>query len=105
MNMKKILKTVPSLQPSDLRKIVDILLQNDVLHVTANGDLAISRDLYELTLYDLYAIIPPGFAGDENGTLISDGNSLNLEAISRGVSDCLKSTLNMPLATLLEDLN
>ena len=105
MNMKKILKTVPSLQPSDLRKIVDILLQNDVLHVTANGDLAISRDLYELTLYDLYTIIPPGFAGDENGTLISDGNSLNLEAISRGVSDCLKSTLNMPLATLLEDLN
>ncbi len=105
MNMKKILKTVHSLQPSDLRKIVDILLQNDVVHVTANGDLAVSRDLYTLSIYDLYTIIPPGFVGDENGSLISDGNNVHLETISRGVSDCLKNNLNMPVATLLDDIN
>ena len=105
MNMKKILKTVHSLQPSDLRKIVDILLQNDVVHVTANGDMAVSRDLYTLSIYDLYTIIPPGFVGDENGSLISDGNNVHLETISRGVSDCLKNNLNMPVATLLDDIN
>ena len=105
MNMKKILKTVHSLQPSDLRKIVDILLQNDVVHVTANGDLAVSRDLYTLSIYDLYTIIPPGFVGDENGSLISDGNNVHLETISMGVSDCLKNNLNMPVATLLDDIN
>jgi len=105
MNMKKILKAVHSVQPSGLRNIVDILLRNDFVHVTANGDLAVSRDLYTLTLYDLYTIIPPGFAGDEIGSLISDGNSVHLKTISTGVSECLKSSMNMPLATLLEDIN
>jgi membrane protein len=105
MNMKSLLKTVHSVSPSDLRKIIDILLQNDVVHVTANGDLAVSRDLYALTLYDLYAIIPPGFASEENGSLISDGNSVHLETINRGVSECLKSTMDMPVATLLDDIN
>ena len=105
MNMKKILKTVYALQPSDLRKIIDILLQHDVVHITANGDLAVSRDLYVLTLYDLYAILPPGFTSDENASLISEGNSVHLETIRKGVSDCLKNTLNMPVAALLEDIN
>jgi len=105
INMKKILKSVYLIQPSDVRKIVDILLQNDFLHVTANGDLAVSRDLYTLTLYDLYAIIPPGFAGDENGSLISVVNSVHLKSISNGVSECLKSRMDMPVATLLEDIN
>jgi len=105
MNMKKILKMVYALQPSDLRKIIDILLQHDVVHITANGDLAVSRDLYVLTLYDLYAILPPGFTSDENASLISEGNSVHLETIRKGVSDCLKNTLNMPVAALLEDIN
>jgi len=105
MNMKKNYESCSSVQPSGLRNIVDILLRNDFVHVTANGDLAVSRDLYTLTLYDLYTIIPPGFAGDEIGSLISDGNSVHLKTISTGVSECLKSSMNMPLATLLEDIN
>ncbi len=104
-NMNKILKTVHSVQPSDLRKIVDILLQNNFIHVTANGDLSVSRDLYTLTLFDLYAIMPQGLSGDENGSLISGGNSVHLETISRGVSECLKSSMDMSIATLLEDNN
>ena len=104
-NMNKILKTVHSVQPSDLRKIVDILLQNNFIHVTANGDLSVSRDLYSLTLFDLYAIMPQGLSGDENGSLISGGNSVHLETISRGVSECLKSSMDMSIATLLEDNN
>lgn len=105
MNMKKILKVEHALTPSGLRKIVDILLLNDLIHLTANGALAVSRDLYLLTLYDLYAIVPPGFWSDENGSLISGGNSVHLETIGRGVTDCLKSSMNLPLAPLLEDIN
>ena len=104
-NMNKILKTVHSVQPSDLRKIVDILLQNNFIHVTANGDLSVSRDLYTLTLFDLYAIMPQGLSGYDNGSLISGGNSVHLETISRGVSECLKSSMDMSIATLLEDNN
>ena len=89
-NMNKILKTVHSVQPSDLRKIVDILLQNNFIHVTANGDLSVSRDLYTLTLFDLYAIMPQGLSGDENGSLISGGNSVHLKTIGRGVSSFIK---------------
>jgi len=105
INMKKILKTVHSVQPSDLRKIVDALLQNNIIHVTANGDLSVSRDLYALTLYDLYAIMPQGLSGDENGSLISGGNSVHLETISRGVSESLKGSMDISIATLLEDNN
>ena len=105
INMKKILKSDLSVNPSELRKIVDILLQNNLIHVTANGDLAVSRDLYTMTLYDLYSIIPPTFDGAENGSLISASNSVHLKTISRGVVECLKSSMDMPLATLLEDSN
>jgi membrane protein len=105
MNMKKILKVIDGLTPSGLRKVVDILLQNDLLHLTVNGDLAISRDLYVLTLYDLYTIIPSGFWSDENGSLISGGNSVHLRTISMGVMECLKSSMDLPLAPLIEDIN
>ncbi len=104
-NMKKILKSVRSASPSSLRKIVDILLQNNFIHVTANGNLAVSRDLYALTLYDLYTVIPPEFPGYENGALISGANNVHLETISREVSDSLERTMNMPLAPLLEEIN
>jgi membrane protein len=105
INMQKILKVVHGQSPAGLRKIVDILLQNDLLHLTVNGDFAISRDLYVMTLYDLYAIIPPGFWSDENGSLISGGNSVHLKTISKGVTESLKSSMDLPLAPLLEDIN
>jgi membrane protein len=105
MNMKKILKALHPVTPSILREIIDVLLQNDFIHVTANGDLAISRDLYTLKLFDLYEIIPPGFADHENGSLDSRGNSVHLGTISRRVSSSLKSSMDIPLVTLLEDIN
>jgi membrane protein len=104
VNSKKILKVVHGVTPSGLRKIVDMLLENDVIHVTVNGNLAFSRDPYLLTLYDLYKIIPSGFSWDENGSLISEGNSLHLKAITQGVTDCLKNSMNIPVITLFEDI-
>ncbi len=105
VNMKRILKIVHGLTPTGLRKIVDILLQNELIHLTVNGDFSVSRDLYVLTLFDLYAIIPAGFWADENGSLISGSNSVHLESISRGVTECLKHSMDLPLAPLLEDIN
>ena len=103
--MKKILKAVHGINPSSLRKIVDILLENELIHMTVNGDLAVGRDFYVLTLYDLYRVIPSGFWNDENDSLISGCNSVHLETISRGVTECLKSRMERPLAPLLEDIN
>ena len=105
INMKKILKVFHGLTPTGLRKIVDILLQNDLIHLTVNGDFSVSRDLYVLTLFDLYAIIPAGFWADENGSLISGSNSVHLNSISRGVTECLKNSMDLPLAPLLQDIN
>ena len=105
INMKKIMKVVHGIPPSGFRKIVDILLQNDFIHLTANGDFAVSRDPHVLTLFDLYAIIPAGFWTDENGSLISGGNNVHLKSISREVTDCLKCSMDRPLASLFEDIN
>lgn len=105
MNMKKILKSLHPATPSILREIVDMLLRNDIIHVTAGGDLATSRDLHSLKLYDLYEIVPPGFGLSENGLMDFRGNSVHLETIGRGVSESLKSCMDIPLFTLLEDNN
>ena len=107
VNMKKIVKSLSAAGPSVLRTIVDILLQNNLIHGTANGDLAISRDLYSLTLYDLYAIIPRGIIGErnQNGLLISESKNVHLSSISKGVTECLKGSMNVSLAALLEDSN
>jgi membrane protein len=102
-NMKKILKEAHPLTPSILREIVTILLQNHFILVTAGGDLAVSRDLHMLKLYDLYEIIPPGFGAIENGVMDIRGNSVHLETISKSVSDGLKSSMDIPLVTLLEE--
>ena len=104
-NMKKLLKALHPRDPSVLRKIVDILLDNDWIHVTANGDLAVSRDLHLLKLYDLYALIPPGFAQEENSAMESGVNSVHLEMIGRGVTACLNSSMDLPLVTLLDEGN
>ncbi|TLU83577.1 MAG: YihY family inner membrane protein [Chlorobium sp.] len=103
MNMRKIVKSVPSVDPSGLRKIVDILLQNDLIHVTANGDLAVSRDLYALTLFDLYTIMPTEVLGLQNDLLISESKNVHLSTISKGVTECLKSSMDISLAVMLED--
>ncbi|MEI8032205.1 MAG: YihY family inner membrane protein [Chlorobiaceae bacterium] len=104
-NMKKILKALHPSDPSLLRRVVDLLLDNDWIHITANGDLAVSRDLHLFTLYDLYALIPPGFMGEENITMESGFNSVHLSSIKRGVTSSLKSCMDQPLVTILDQGN
>ena len=104
-NMKKILKLHHAENSAQLRKVVELLLQNNFVHGTANGDLAISGDLYTTTLFDLYSAIPQGFTSDENGALISESNSVPLQAIQSEVTAALKSSMNITLAALLEESN
>jgi len=103
--MKKMVKLNHGISPIDVRKVVELLQQSDVLHSTAGGDLAISADLYSFTLFNLYTIIPQDLHVDANGTLISESNNVHLEAISRDVVASLKSSMNMPLVALFEERN
>ncbi|TLU82736.1 MAG: YihY family inner membrane protein [Chlorobium sp.] len=106
VNMKKIVKSIRRSNPSVLRKIVDILLQKRIVHTTANGEVAVSRDLYKLSLYELYSIIPPGFAaGEENSVMVSAGKNVHFDTIYCRVTECLKNTMDMPVSGLLEDIN
>jgi len=105
LNMKKIVKLNHAVNSAKLREVVELLLQNDLVHGTANGDLAISRDLYATTLFDLFTIIPQGFESVEKDSLISESNNVHLESIGRGVTKSLKSSMNISLAALLEESN
>ena len=105
LNMKKIVKLNHAVNSAKLREVVELLLQNDLVHGTANGDLAISRDLYATTLFDLFTIIPQGFESVEKDSLISESNNVHLESIGRGVTESLKSSMNISLAALLEESN
>jgi membrane protein len=105
LNMKKIVKSNHSVHPSRIREVVEMLLQNDLIHGTAHGDLAISRDLYATTLFDLFTIIPQGFESIEKDSLNSESNNVHLESIGRGVTESLKSSMNISLAALLEESN
>jgi len=105
LNMKKIVKSNHQVHPARLREVVEMLLQNDLVHGTTNGDLAISRDLYTTTLFDLFSIIPQGFESVEKDSLISESNNVHLETISREVTESLKCSMNISLAALFEESN
>jgi len=105
LNMKKIVKSNNSVHAARLREVVEMLIQNDLVHGTTNGDLAISRDLYTTTLFDLFTIIPPGFESVEKCSLISESNNVHLDSIGREVTESLKCSMNISLAALLEESN
>lgn len=106
VNMRKLVRGSLKFNPAFLRKIVDILLHQKLLHVTANGDLAVSRDLHNVSLYDLYRAIPPGFiSGDENMKMESAGKNVHFDTIQEGVTGCMKNSMDVPLASLIEEIN
>lgn len=106
MTMRRLVKGSLQHNPSLLRKIVDILLQQKLVHVTANGELAVSRDLHRMSLYELYRVIPPGLVpGDEISPLDSSGKNVHFETIEKKVSECMKINMEVTLATLAEEFN
>jgi membrane protein len=102
LNMKRMLVPPASVDRTKLRRIVDFLLQNDVIHLTARGELSVSGDLHSLTLYDLYARIPPDIIRGENGDGTAGGGDA-LDLVRDRVREALREGMQVPLATLLQD--
>ncbi|MBV5328362.1 MAG: YihY family inner membrane protein [Chlorobium sp.] len=102
LSMKSIMKKKRALQPSRARSIVDLLLQAGIVHGTANAEFAVSSDLYETTLFDLYTKIPGGFGANESETR-GNGGAILPESIGHNVTAGIKSAMTIPLATVLQD--
>ncbi|NTU90741.1 MAG: YihY family inner membrane protein [Chlorobiaceae bacterium] len=102
MNMKKLFAAENIADRSKLSRIVDFLLQNEVIHQTADGGLATSADLHSLTVYDLYSKLPPEIVRGEEGMAEARMGS-RLSAISQGVEEALRSGMSVPVIELLND--
>lgn len=85
-----------------LRDILDILIESNVVHVTADGGLAISGDINKFTLYDLYRVIPRDCLGgnDENAGGSDSADSLDL--LENRILECLQENMNETLAALMQ---
>jgi membrane protein len=87
---------------SKLNRIVDFLVQNDIVHQTADGGLAVSADLHSLTLYDLYTQLPPEIVRTEAGEPFVESGDRFVQ-VRQKVAAELGSSLRVPLIELLND--
>jgi membrane protein len=102
MNMKKLLSADNSIERSTLHRIVDFLVLNDIIHLTASGELALSGDLHSLTLYDLYAKLPPELIRAEKGTEPVEGEDA-LGEVRQSVLQSLMTRMDVPLIMFVQD--
>jgi membrane protein len=102
MNMKKLFAAENIPDSSKLSRIVDFLEQNHVIHMTADGGLAVSADLHTLTLYDLYSKLPAEIVRGEDGLPGIDAGD-RFDAVRREVGNALGSSMRVPLIELLND--
>ena len=84
-------------------RIVDLLLQKGVVHETSAGELVVSADLYQMTLFDLYGLIPWELAVHEDLEGYDDDGSETFASLEKDVTVCLKETMAVPVALLLQD--
>jgi membrane protein len=87
---------------SKLSLIVDFLVQNGIIHLTADGGLAVSADLHSLTLYDLYSKLPPEIVREEAGMPGADAGD-RFNTVRQCVENSLRSGMSVPLIELLKD--
>ncbi len=84
-----------------LLDIVEALKENNYIHVTAEGGLALSCDLYQLTLFDLYRAMPQDIiAGGENSNRSKPGDTA-FSMLENRVGKCLQENMNEPLAVYM----
>ena len=105
VSLKKAAAVGDGIKGRRLRDIVDVLLENNLLHVTADGGLAVSGDIHELTLYDLYRVIPQeGIGGNEDD---GAGNEYteSLALLEERILQCLQENMNEPLAVFMKSEN
>jgi membrane protein len=102
MTMKKLLSAEIIPDRSKLSRIVEFLVQDGILHQTADGGLAISADLHTLTLYDLYSRIPPEIVQGDYGLEIPSAVT-GLMEVRNDVREALRSTMQVPMIALVND--
>ena len=84
-----------------LRDIVDILIDNNFIHVTAEGGLAISCDIHELKLYDLYRAIPQEAIGCSEEGAVENEYSDSFTQLEVRILHCLQENMSESLAAFI----
>ena len=102
IDMKKLFGAENIPDRSKLSRIVEFLEQNKVIHLTADGGLAVTADLHSFTLYDLYSKLPPEMArGEADAPEIVVGD--RFDEVRKEAGEALRSGLHVPLIELLQD--
>ena len=84
-----------------LRRITDFLLQQNIMHKTAEGFFALSADLHTLTLYDLYAILPADLVQPKDPETSDSHFGPDLSGLEQNITQCLQHAMHQPLAAFL----
>ncbi len=83
-----------------INRILELLKRNNWVHRTNNGRWILSRDLNEVTLYDLLKILPCKFP--ESITVDQDYLQ-GLERIIAVYDEATKETMNIPLSKVIKN--
>ena len=101
VNLKKSSIVVDGIDGQRLRNIVAILIENNLIHVTANGGLALSGDMHKLTLYDVYSVIPSEIFSSGEGDKVEREEYARLDELEERIVHCLHENMNEPLAVFM----
>ncbi len=101
VNLKKSSIVVDGIDGQRLRNIVAILIENNLIHVTANGGLALSGDMHKLTLYDVYSVIPSEIFNSGEGDKAEREEYARLDELEERIVHCLHENMNEPLAVFM----
>nr|Q3AS27.1 RecName: Full=UPF0761 membrane protein Cag_0935 [Chlorobium chlorochromatii CaD3] len=102
LSLKSLSRELSTLPFNLLRDMVDLLLDRQVLHLSTRGELALSRNLHAMSLYELYQIIPQPINATEKSLLFSESKSVHLAPLSLEVEACLQERMATPIAELLQ---
>ncbi|MCG8345704.1 MAG: YihY family inner membrane protein [Chlorobiales bacterium] len=102
VNLKKASIVGNGIKGRRLLDIVDALIESNFVHVTADGGLAISGNIQELTLYDLYRAVPQGVIGANGDGSGSEEYDASLSLLEERLQRCLQENMNEPLAVFLD---
>lgn len=102
VNLKKASIVGNGIKGRKLLDIVDALIESNFVHVTADGGLAISGNIQELTLYDLYRAVPQGVIGANGDGSGSEEYDASLSLLEERLQRCLQENMNEPLAVFLD---
>ena len=101
VSLKKAMIVGDGIKGRRLRDIVNVLIDNNFIHVTAAGGLAISCDIHELTLYDLYRAIPQEVVGCNEVDAVESEFGASFSQLETRILHCLRENMGEPLAVFL----